>query len=139
METKKFQHLTTEEKINTNIFFKIGYSISKEIGECENYAVLDRYFKYHNKVKSESTGAGSIYTSILLLSPEIAKKYNMPEKIEIKSGATTMKRDVFYKEKHSGTTVMTEPYEVVIGEGKNFNALPMLLSGFFTAQSEIRK
>lgn len=35
---------------------------------------------------------------------------------------------------------MTEPYEVVIvGEGQNLDALPKLLCGFFTAQSENRK
>ena len=139
METKKFQHLTTEEKMNANIFFKIGYLISKEVGECENYSVLERYYRYQNNVKSESTGNGRVYTSILWLSPEIASKYQMPEKIEIKTGAIKMKRDVFYKEKHTGKTMMTEPYEVVIGEGQNIDALPKLLAGFFTAQSENRK
>jgi hypothetical protein len=139
MKTKKFQQMTTEEKMNANIFFKIGYLISKEVGECENYSVLDRYYRYQNNVKSESTGNGRVYTSILWLSPEIASKHQMPEKIEIKTGAIKMQRDVFYKEKHTGNTMMTEPYEVVIGEGQNADALPKLLSGFFTAQSENRK
>jgi hypothetical protein len=137
--TKKFHQLTTEEKINDNIFFKIGYLISKEVGECENYSALDRYYCYQNNVKSESTGNGRVFTSILWLTPEIAAKHNMPEKIEIKSGAIKMQRDIFYKEKHTGNTVMTEPYEVVIGEGKNIDAHPKLLAGFFTAQSEKRK
>ena len=138
MKTLKFNQMTTEEKINANIFFKIGYLISKEVGRCENYSVLDRYYRYQSNVKSESTGNGRVYTSILWLSPEIAKKFQMPEKIEIKSGAVKMQKDVFYKERHSGNTVFTEPYEVVIGEGENMDALPKLLSGFFTAQAEIR-
>lgn len=139
MTTKKFHELSTEEKMNANIFFKIGYLISKEVGECESYGILDRYYRYQDNVKSESTGNGRVYTSILWLNPEIAKKHNMPEKIEIKTGAIKMQRDVFYKEKHTGITVLTEPYEVVIGEGKNIDALPKLLAGFFTAQSEIKK
>ena len=119
MNTTKKHYQTTEEKMNANIFFKIGYLISKEIGECNNYSVLGRYYRYENNVKSESSKNGRIYTSILWLSPEIAEKNQMPEKIEIKSGAIKMKLDVFYKEKHTGNTVMAEPYEVVIGKGKN--------------------
>lgn len=139
METKKFHQMTTEEKMNANIFFKIGYLISKEVGECENYSVLDRYYRYQNDVEYEDTENGRVYTSILWLSPEIAEKHNMPEKIEIKSGAIRMQRDVFYKEKHTKNTVMTEPYEVVTGDGQNVDALPKLLAGFFTAQYENKK
>ncbi len=139
MATKKFQHLTTKEKINSNIFFKIGYIISKEVGECKNYAVLNRYYRYQSNIKSESSGNGRIFTSILWLSPEIAEKNNMPEKIEIKSGQIKMQSDIFYKEKYTGNTVMTEPYEMVIGEGQNMDALPKILSGFFTGQCENRK
>ena len=130
---EKFHLMTTEEKISTNIFFEIGYLISKEVGECENYAVLNKYYSYQHNVKSESTGNGRIYSSILLLNSEIASKNNVPEKIEIKTGAIKMKRDVFYKEKNTGNTVFTEPYEVVTGEGKNGDVLPKLLAGFFTA------
>jgi len=136
---KKFHKMTTEEKMNANIFFKAGYFISKEVGECDNYSVLNEYYRYQNNVKSEKTKDGRVSTSILWLSPRIAEKYGMPEKIEIKSGAIKMQRDVFYKEKYTGNTILTEPYEVMRGEGRNIDALPKLLSGFFTAQSEIRE
>jgi hypothetical protein len=116
--TKKFHQMTTEEKMNTNIFFKIGYLIADKIGECESYSALDRYYRYQNNVQSEGTKNGRVYTSILWLSPEIAEEHQMSEKIVIKTGAIKMKRDVFYKEKNTGNTVMTEPYEVVVGEGK---------------------
>ena len=125
-----------KEKIKNNLFFRIGYDISNETGECHNYSILDKYYRYQDNVKSESTGNGRIYTSILWLSPEIAKKYNLPEKIEIKSGAIKKRRDIFYKEKYSGKTVLTEPYEVVFGKGENVDVLNKLLAGFFSGQCE---
>jgi hypothetical protein len=109
--------------------------ISKEVGECNNYSILDDYYRYQHYVRSESTSTGRIYTSILWLNPDIASKYQMPEKIVIKSGAIKMQRDVFYKEKHSGNTVMTEHYEVENGEGQNRGALSKLLAGFFKGQA----
>lgn len=137
--TKKFHELTTEEKIESSVFFKLGYFISKEVGIVNSYGILDNYYKYQNNAYSVSTPEGRVTTDILWLSPEIAKAMQMPERIEIKSGAVQTKRDVFYKEKHTGNTVFTETYEIMIGEGQNFDALPKILSGFFNGQFDMSK
>lgn len=136
---KTFHELSTAEKIENSIFFKIGYKIGEKLGLVNNYGSLDKFYRYQADVKSEVNENGTVKTSLLWLNPEIAKFAELPEKIEIKSGAVKMKRDVFYKEKHTGNTVMTEPYEVVVGEGENMKALPHILSGFFTKQCELSK
>ena len=133
---KKFHQLSTEEKINSNIFFKLGFLISKEVGTCSNYSVLDNYYKYQNNVFSEKKNNGRVYTSYILLNPAFALKIGFPEKIEIKTGSITMERDVFYKEERTGITHLTQPYQIMEGEGKNFDAHSKLLAGFFTGQTE---
>ncbi len=137
---KKFHEMTTEEKINESIFFKVGYRIGELTGVIENYGILDKYYKYRHNVRSElAKDGGRVFTCILLLNKEIAEFANIPEKIEIKTGAIKIKRDVFYKEKHTGNTVFTEPYEIMEGNGENLKALPRILSGFMTKQCEFKK
>ena len=136
---KNFNELTLKEKIETNIFFKIGYKIGELNGRVKNYGELDYYYKYHPNVKSELTKNGRVTTDIIFLNSEIAEFANLPERIEIKSGAIKKKRDVFYKEKHTGNIHLTEPYEVMIGNGENMNAVPDILNGFFTKQCEYAK